>query len=88
MKYFFRVIFLYIISVFEVLILVGCTNTEVRPIYTNEYVQKDYDYHCLDGTKTFTQIIVCYQTQDNAEKAQNKITNDLILQDQKDDSSK
>ena len=88
MKYFFRVIFLYTLFVFEILTLMSCTYTEVRPIYINEYVQKDYDYHCLDGTKTFTQIIVCYQTQDNAEKAQNKITNDLILQDQKDNSSK
>lgn len=88
MKYFFRIIFLYIMFIFEVLILVGCTNTKIRPIYINKYVQKDYDYNCLDGTKTFTQIIVCYQAQDNAEKAQNKITNDLILQDQKDDSSK
>ena len=88
MKYFFRVIFLYTLFVFEILTLMSCTHTEVRPIYTNEYVQKDYDYHSLDGTKTYTQIIVCYQTQDNAEKAQNKITNDLILQNQKDDGSK
>lgn len=88
MKYFFRVIFLYVLFVFEMLILTSCANTEIKPIYINKYVQKDYDYNCLDGTKTFTQIIICYQTQDNAEKAQNKVTNDLILKDQKDDNSK
>lgn len=88
MKYFFRVIFLYALFVFEILILVSCAHTEVRPIYTNKYIQKNYDYNCLDGTKTFTQIIICYQAQDNAEKAQNKVTNDLILQDKDNDDSK
>lgn len=88
MKYFFRVIFLYVLMIFEVLVLVGCTPERITNIYTNKYIQKDYDYNCLDGTKTFTQIIICYQAQDKAEKVQNKVTNDLILKDQKDDNSK
>lgn len=84
MKYFFRVIFLYTLFLFEIMILMSCTHTEIKPIYTNKYTQQDYDYNCLTGDKTFTQIIICYQTQDNAEKAQNKVTNELILKDQKD----
>lgn len=88
MKYFFRVIFLYTVFLFEIMILMSCTHKDIRPVYTNKYVQKDYDYNCLDGTKTFTQIIICYQTQDEAEKVQNKVTNELILKDTKDDNSK
>lgn len=88
MKYFFRVIFLYTVFLFEIMILMSCTHEDIRPVFTNKYVQKDYDYHCLDGTKTFTQIIICYQAQDEAEKVQNKVTNELILKDIKDDNSK
>ena len=61
------------------MMLSGCTTTESNTISTNNLIQTDYDYNCLDGTKTFTQIILCYQTQDKAEKSQNKITNELIL---------
>lgn len=58
----------------------GCTTQTTNVISTNKFVQTDYDYNCLDGSKSFTQIIICYQKQDAAEKAQNKITNDLINQ--------
>lgn len=61
------------------LLLFGCAETETTTIInTNQLSQDDYDYMCLDGTKTFTQIILCYQAQDKAEKIQNKITNDLL----------
>ena len=58
--------------------ITGCTMQKTNVISTNKFIQKDYDYNCLDITKTFTQIIICYQEQDASEKAQNKITNDLI----------
>lgn len=56
----------------------GCTQVKPTVINTNKYIQTDYDYNCLQGDKTFSEIIICYQTQDKAEKAQNKITNQLI----------
>ena len=58
----------------------GCTTQTTNVISTNKFIQTDYDYNCLDGTKSFTQIIICYQKQDAAEKTQNHITNDLINQ--------
>lgn len=72
--------FLYIcLYVFIILLLIGCSSTKQEIINVNNYLQTNYDYNCLDGTKTFTQIILCYQEQDEAEKTQNEITNDLIL---------
>ena len=60
-------------------LLSACAKTEPAPVInTNQFIQTNYDFHCLDGTKTFTQIILCYQEQDDAEKAQNNITNKLI----------
>lgn len=58
--------------------IAGCTTQTTHVISTNKFIQTNYDYGCLDGDKTFTQIIICYQKQDAAEKTQNKITNDLI----------
>ena len=58
----------------------GCTTQTTNVISTNKFIQTDYDYDCLAGDKTFTQIIICYQKQDAAEKTQNHITNDLINQ--------
>lgn len=60
--------------------ILGCTTQTTNVISTNKFIQTDYDYNCLDGTKSFTQIIICYQKQDAAEKTQNHITNDLINQ--------
>lgn len=65
--------------IFIILLLIGCSSTKQEIINVNNYLQTNYDYNCLDGTKTFTQIILCYQEQDEAEKTQNEITNDLIL---------
>lgn len=60
-------------------ILGGCNTTQITTVSVNEFYQTDYEYNCLEEDKTFSQIIICLQTQDNAEKAQNKITNDLII---------
>lgn len=59
--------------------LASCSNTKkIEVVNYNQFIQTNYDFNCLDDNKTFTQIILCYQKQDDAEKAQNKITNDLI----------
>lgn len=58
--------------------VVGCTAQTTYVISTNKFIQTNYDYGCLDGDKTFTQIIICYQKQDAAEKVQNNITNELL----------
>lgn len=63
--------------------LCGCSVNRINQIQTNSYIQVDYDYDCLDGKKTFTEIILCYQTQDKAEKAQNKLTNEMLVNDTK-----
>ena len=60
------------------LILTACTTSKPIVISTNNYIQTDYNYNCLSDDKTFTQIIICYQKQDKAEKAQNKLTNEMI----------
>lgn len=65
-------------TIVTLLALIGCTTTKPTVIQTNKFVQTDYDYNCLTGDKTFSEIILCYQAQDKAEKAQNKITNQLI----------
>ena len=78
MKILCRILGLWIFFLFLFSMLFGCTSTTQVNISTNNLVQTDYDYQCLDGTKTFTQIIVCYQAQDKAEKVQNKITNELL----------
>lgn len=61
-----------------ILILTACTTSKPVIISTNNYIQTDYNYNCLSDDKTFTQIIICYQKQDKAEKAQNKLTNEMI----------
>ena len=63
---------------FFILILSACTFSKPTIISTNNIIQTNYDYNCLTNDKTFTEIIICYQAQDKAEKAQNKITNELI----------
>ncbi len=72
---------LFIILIFFCLMLVGCswfgTTTTIN---TNQYYQTDYNYFCLDGDKTWSQIVVCLKAEDDAEKAQNKITNELLDQ--------
>lgn len=63
-----------------IVLIMGCTTTKTTVISTNNFRQTDYNFQCLEGNKTFTQIIVCFQTQDDAEKTQNKITNELLDQ--------
>lgn len=77
-------VYLYIFWIMVILLaLNGCTHTNPTVIQTNKFIQTDYDYNCLAGDKTFSEIIVCYQTQDKAEKAQNSITNELINKETK-----
>lgn len=61
-----------------VLILCSCGICKNTVIHTNQFIQTNYDFNCLEGDKTLSEIIVCYQEQDKAEKAQNNITNSLL----------
>lgn len=78
MNRFVAILLLVALYVFVFLHLGGCTTHTTNVVSTNKLVQTDYDYNCFDGTKTFSQIIVCQQEQDEAEKTQNKVTNDLL----------
>ena len=82
MKYRIEPTTLVVISVSVLFLLCGCS-VKQNQISINSYIQTDYDYQCLDESKTFTQIITCYQLQDKAEKEQNRITNKMILQNSK-----
>lgn len=72
-------IILCVILLFFCLMLAGCSwfNTTTT-INTNQFYQTDYNYYCLDGDKTWSQIVVCLKAESDAEKAQNKVTNDLL----------
>lgn len=62
---------------FTCLVLSGCFSDTV--IHTNNmYYQTDYNYFCFDGDKTWSQIVICLDAENKAEKAQNKVTNDLL----------
>lgn len=79
MKNILSFIWIVILAIVLTCTLSGCTEQpQTTIINTNQFIQEDYNYMCLDGKKTFTQIIICYQAQDKAEKTQNKITNELI----------
>lgn len=74
-------IMLLIILAFFCLMLVGCSwFGTTTTISTNQYYQTNYNYFCLDGDKTWSQIVVCLDAESKAEKAQNKVTNDLLDQ--------
>lgn len=77
MKTFCKYLLIVVLFLFTFSCINGCT-TKTTVISTNNFIQTDYNYNCLEGDKTFTQIILCYQTQDKAEKVQNKVTNELI----------
>lgn len=48
-------------------------------VIVNDYRQTNYPTsQCYDGTKTFSQIIVCMQEVDTKEKAQNNTTNEML----------
>ena len=71
-----------VLTLILILVLCACSQATVV-ISSNDYVQTDYDYDCLSGDKTFSEIIVCYQKENSAERSQNKITNELILKNNK-----
>lgn len=73
-----KIVLLLLLFIFLLAPIAGCTTQTTHVISTNKFIQTNYDYGCLDGDKTFTQIIICYQKQDAAEKAQNNVTNELI----------
>ena len=48
-------------------------------VVVNDYRQTNYPTsQCYDGTKTFSQIIVCLQEVNQKEKAQNNATNEML----------
>ena len=71
-----RIILIFIIVLFGFM-LFGC-NCNTTVINKNQYYQTDYDYFCFDETKTWSQIVVCLNTQNKAERLQNKLTNELL----------
>lgn len=71
-------IVLFFIFLMMLCLVVGCTFNKPEVISTNRFLQTDYDYDCLSSDKTFSEIIICQQKQDTAEKTQNHITNELI----------
>ena len=68
----------YILTLISILILSSCSVYKNNVIQTNQFVQTNYDFNCLDDNKTLSEIILCYQEQDKAEKLQNNITNKLL----------
>ena len=77
---FIAILILILLYIFAFISISGCTTHTNNIISTNKFIQTDYDYGCLDDDKTFSQIIICMQKQDEAEKTQNKVTNELLNQ--------
>ena len=67
-----------ILAAIILLILVGCKQCPPTIVTTNNLTQTNYDYQCLAGDKTFSEIIICQKAQDHAEKAQNDLTNKML----------
>ena len=66
-----------LISSLACIVLSGCfSDTVIRT--NNTYYQTDYDYQCFSGNKTWSEIVVCLNTQNQAERAQNKVINDIL----------
>ena len=68
---------LLIVGILSIL-LMGCQSCPPTVISTNNLTQTNYDYQCLTGDKTFSEIIICQKAQDAAEKKQNNITNEFL----------
>ena len=68
----------YIFVLVSLFILCSCSLCKVPVVSTNEFIQTNYDFNCLASDKTFSEIIICYQEQDKAEKIQNEVTNKMI----------
>lgn len=67
-----------LIAVIFCLLCVGCSK-EVSDISVNNYRQTNYStLHCFDGSKTFSQIIICQKEVDKKEKMQNNVTNSML----------
>jgi len=68
-----------LILLFFILMLTGCFGSKDSYVVVNDYRQTNYPTsQCYDGTKTFSQIIVCLQEVDQKEKAQNNTTNEML----------
>ena len=67
-----------ILAAIILLILTGCKQCPPTIVSTNNLTQTNYDYQCLSGDKTFSEIIICQKAQDQAEKKQNNITNEFL----------
>jgi hypothetical protein len=68
-----------ILLIASILILFGCKSASNPCVTVNNYRQTNYSTQsCYDGTKTFSQIIVCLQEVDAKEKNQNNITNEML----------
>ena len=65
-----------LIILFTCVVLSGCFSDTV--IHTNRLYQTDYDYQCFSGNKTWSEIVVCLNIQNQAERAQNKVTNEML----------
>lgn len=65
-----------LVILFTCVMLSGCFNNTT--IQTNRLYQTDYDYQCFSGNKTWSEIVICLNTQNQAERAQNKVTNDTL----------
>jgi len=69
---------LILVSLFSILMF-GCAWKTNNNVYVNQFYQTNYSSEkCYDGTKTFSQIIVCLQEVDKKEKAQNEATNKML----------
>lgn len=76
-----KTIFYFVLIVFlgiMIMILTGCQSCPPTVVSTNNLTQTNYDYQCLTGDKTFSEIIICQKAQDTAEKKQNDITNEFL----------
>lgn len=69
---------LLMLAAIVLLILAGCKQCPPTIVSTNNLTQTNYDYQCLSGDKTFSEIIICQKAQDQAEKKQNNITNEFL----------
>jgi len=66
------------ILIIFLMLLNGCQSCPPTIVTTNNLTQTNYDYQCLAGDKTFSEIILCQKAQDAAEKKQNDITNEFL----------
>lgn len=56
--------------------------TKPTVISNNMYYQTDYNYFCLEEGKTWSQMVTCLVAENKAERTQNKITNDMLAENE------